>query len=183
MAYDQKSFLKGLALGLAGKPLEFAPKKEPVIPDVPIEPDVPSEPVAYLYGHVAKEGETPTHTIDGVGYVGAVLPKLPEWDTVAYPYAVIGYFIASVCHLYYAAEPFTTDSLGRIAENSILNGGGNISQYKYTIGDSAWSEEGAYKSTGIEPLWANFALYYGSKHYEYPNGLCIAASDPIPIYE
>ena len=36
------------------------------------------EPVAFLYGHVAKEGETPTHIIDDVGYVGVVLPKLPE---------------------------------------------------------------------------------------------------------
>ena len=36
------------------------------------------EPVAFLYGHVAKEGETPTHTINGVGYVGVVAPKLPD---------------------------------------------------------------------------------------------------------
>lgn len=47
------------------------------------------EPIGFLYGYVAGEGETPTHTIDGVGYVGAVLPKLPEWDREAYPYAVV----------------------------------------------------------------------------------------------
>lgn len=35
------------------------------------------EPVAFLYGHVAKEGETPTHTINGVGYVGVAAPKIP----------------------------------------------------------------------------------------------------------
>ena len=27
--YDKMEFLKGLAMGLAGKPLEFAPGKEP----------------------------------------------------------------------------------------------------------------------------------------------------------
>ena len=36
------------------------------------------EPVAWLYGHVAKEGETPTHTINGVDYVGVVAPKIPQ---------------------------------------------------------------------------------------------------------
>lgn len=47
------------------------------------------EPIGYLYGHVAKEGETPTHTINGVDYVGVVLPKLPEYDEEAYQYEVI----------------------------------------------------------------------------------------------
>lgn len=47
------------------------------------------EPVAYLYGHVAKEGEAVTHVVNGVSYVGAVLPKVPERDREKYPYVSI----------------------------------------------------------------------------------------------
>lgn len=73
---DMYSFKLGLALALALPPRPLAPVKEPI---------------GYLYGHIAKEGEKATHAIDGVGYVGAVLPKLPEWDKEGYPYACIGY--------------------------------------------------------------------------------------------
>lgn len=51
---NARSFLIGLAIAFAGKPLPISQGKEPV---------------AFLYGHVAKEGETPTHTIDGVDEV------------------------------------------------------------------------------------------------------------------
>ena len=81
-----KSFLIGLSLGLSGKPL-------------PISGGEPSvEPVAYLYGHVAKEGETftnntPKYTIAGTEYYGYILPNIYDVYTpelqAEYPYAVI----------------------------------------------------------------------------------------------
>ena len=60
MTDKMKSFVRGLLLGLVGKSL----------------PTPEREPVGYLYGQVAGEGETPTHTIDGVGVCGAVLPDI-----------------------------------------------------------------------------------------------------------
>lgn len=53
-------------------------------------------PTMYLYGREATADETANVIIDGVGYVGAVLPKLPEWDKTIYPYAVMvgNYFYA-----------------------------------------------------------------------------------------
>lgn len=52
-------------------------------------PKTQREPIGYLYGHVAKEGETPTHIINGVGYVGAVLPLIPWGDCPGMPFAFI----------------------------------------------------------------------------------------------
>lgn len=54
----------------------------------------PIEPIGYFYGHETKDGEEVPdgcikHTINGVDYVGAVLPKLPEYDADVYPWAVI----------------------------------------------------------------------------------------------
>lgn len=54
-------------------------------------------PQRYLYGHVAKDGETVPDglikcTINGTDYVGAVLPQLPEWDKKKHPYALIAYY-------------------------------------------------------------------------------------------
>ena len=70
-----RDFVNGLIMALCCSPI--APPK--------------GEPVAFLYGRVAKEGETPTHTIDGVDYVGAVLQDIDDlWtDKETYPYAVI----------------------------------------------------------------------------------------------
>lgn len=75
--FDIKSFAEGYLEALCAPARQFPNR----------------EPVAFLYGHVAKEGETPTHTINGVGYVGAELPALPvedaNWDVETYPYVFI----------------------------------------------------------------------------------------------
>ena len=74
-----RCFKEGLALGLTGASLPYTGDY------------TGKEPIGFLYGRVAKDGETPTHTINGVGYVGAVLPKVPEWDKKKYPHAYIRY--------------------------------------------------------------------------------------------
>ena len=83
---DIKPLLTNYALGLCSKPLKVAEKQ-------PTEP--PTEPTAdyYLYAHKAHEDETPTHTIDGVEYVGVITPDIftvytPELQK-DYPFAAI----------------------------------------------------------------------------------------------
>ena len=85
---DKLSFLKGLAFGLTGKPLEFAKG----------EPDVPAEPLGYLYGETY-EGEfdwlrTPYH---------AALPSEEDWDRTEYPYAVV-YFAWFSFHILFVSK-------------------------------------------------------------------------------
>lgn len=56
--YDKRSFLKGLALGLAGKPLEFAPGKEPVayLYNGVRLPKLPEHDEAHKYAAMGKFG-------------------------------------------------------------------------------------------------------------------------------
>lgn len=133
----------------------------------------PSEqPTAFFYGHVAKDGETPTHTFDGVDYVGAILPPLPEWDKTLCPYAVIG-----IC-----------DTSGKYALVTVPSGLKMYDEYTwvnkfYDIDGTleVYFENGEWvhynKSIWIYPLWANFNVLNrdGTLHF--------AAIDPIPIYE
>ena len=75
-----RSWLTGFALGLAGKPLPLIPVSK-------------REPIGFFYGYEANEYQTPTHTFNGVDYIGAVLPDIetvytPELQK-EYPYAVM----------------------------------------------------------------------------------------------
>lgn len=155
---DKLSFLKGLALGLAGKPLEFALGKEPI---------------GFLYGREAKEGETPTHIIDDVDYVGAILPPLPEWDKTAYPYAfLVEDYFGEAYHMFLTAEP-----------TYHYNTAGNWSvsfekAYQYAPA-TGWSD---YDTTinGVVPdviNWANFDLMSEDEK------VYLEGTEPIPIYE
>lgn len=169
MAFDLKSWLTGFALGLAGKPLPISQGKEPI---------------GYLYGHIAKEGETATHTIDGVGYVGAVLPNIDSvWtdelkkmykyaymyldkDTSAYT------LVVNSVPIYYIKESF------RGAYLSLM------SYFRYKLNGGVWE---FVEKDGVVPIyikeiddfgWTNFDIctYEGDILY-------LAASEPIPIYE
>jgi hypothetical protein len=175
--YKANSFWLGVALGLAGIGL---PKVE--------------KSVAYLYGHVAKEGETPTHTINGVGYVGAVLPKLTDRDKEKYPYVCIG--ICTVSPRY--VDCFAVASVAPLwsKKSTSLTHGLYFSSpclriFEYLYGSSykepwpAWEETNeAWEIAGNFGFsernyifWANHDIYWDDG-----NLLC-AASVPIPVYE
>lgn len=165
--YDKLSFLKGLALGLAGKPLEFAPGKEPTV---------------FFYGHVAKDGETPTHTFDGVDYVGMILPDIykvytPELQK-EYPYALIWIdihpsdlydyrFIAINDIQYYQAT-------SGWAVKTI-----NLAGSNYQLEDNAWQiHSGVPWGVRLDDfIWSNFNVLNKD------GTIYLPASDPIPIYE
>ena len=135
------------------------------------------EPVAYLYGHVAKEGETPTHTINGVGYVGWIGPKLPDTD---FPFLVMDV----TNHMLFAVDsPFThyTDGQGR--ERVGTNGQDvNYSCWWIFLGEGDWTPYGS----GTSPheftpntlgVWTNYDILNED------GSVYLAASDPVPVYE
>ena len=64
------------------------------------------EPIGYLYGHEAKEGETPDVYIGDVGYVGAVMPALPEYDTAKYRYLLCYGQISNLVKVVASDKPF-----------------------------------------------------------------------------
>ena len=159
-----RSFLIGLALGLAGKPLPISQGKEPI---------------AYFYGHIAKEGETATHTIDGVGYVGVVLPKLPEWDKEAYPYAVILYYSAKGKYTLVVGD--TVNCYTGAGAKYILQWLGKFSSFECS--SAGWNE----LSRGETPvsfhannvIWVNFNVVYNESVTVLSTSDCIG----LPIYE
>ena len=145
-----RSFKMGLALGLTGVPLPFPKKKL----------------IGFLYGHIAQEGETPTHTINGVDYVGAVLPKVPEWDKKKYPHAYLRY-VAD--YDYYRFFAFTQRPFVDNRNNSLqLHHTGDYFYTRigeYTGSTEHWKEpsESSYSMMYSEPsdaiyLWADFDM-------------------------
>lgn len=203
-----------------------------VIPDDPDEPVVPDEPVldpystsllmgyrvgqmirgmrvkrepeTFLYAHMARDGETATHTIDGVGYVGAVLPDINTvWTDELkkqYPYAAICRTCFSSVYYYYlyiAAAPFYVTkeyyTLMNITE-WYISGLLNCKVWRivnYEQPPNVWEmykEEFPYDRQAItstipdsedDPIvWCSHAIYDSTN-----NQLWIAASDPIPVYD
>lgn len=144
--YDKLSFLKGLALGLAGKPLEFAPKKEPV---------------AYLYN-------------------GVRLPKLPEWDKEAYPYAVIDWYEGGFGVAFWRLYLFPVNLSGN-GDSAILPGGITYCWYNYkTEEDTAWEYTASAtpnNETVFVPIWTNTDILNEDR------AVYLAKSDPVPVYE
>ena len=186
------SFWAGVSMGLCGKAI-FG-KGEPV-PDVPVEPDEPSkEPIGWLYGHVAKEGETATHTIDGVGYVGNVLPNIesvytPELQET-YPYALINRenynrHDDGWLYLYLTDKPVST-AIGNLYARGANYIAYKVHTYAEVVTQATWEfvksdkvgEEGIF-ATEQWAMWTNTDLRHEFSH------IILAASDCvcIPIYE
>lgn len=168
MTDKMRSFLKGLALGLAGKPLEFAPG-EPVVPD---------EPVAYLYN-------------------GVRLPKLPEWDKTAYPYAVVYRTLALSWYLFVSETPWHgtgenhTDIFGAGAGEATENTSAGVT---FLYKDNTWVQQsnsnppklGQMQDTdgdGIADKGAYCAVWSNHDIIGADNSVLLAASEPIPVYE
>lgn len=173
--YDLDAFKNGLSLGLCGKALPWK-----------------AEPVAWLYGHVAKEGETPTHTIDGVDYVGVVLPKLPVWNETAYPYAVItARYVTNVDSGAYILRLVDRPFVPSWTEAKIDPGSAYIAYRTYTDpfyeDTAAWGAWEFYESgtaddstvgiTKVNAQWANTDIVDAF------DSIICPKFEPIPIYE
>lgn len=160
------------------------------------------EPIGYLYGREAKEGETilsglSKYTINGKDYIGVVLPKLPEWDSTIYPYAVIErqristsiYYYLNIFHKqHYCKEDGYHGTVYAIELP--------VRMWR-TEGDS-WSEpydfktEDASETNGVywtntsedKIIWSNYTIRYDDPEDEKYNTVFMEKSpDPIPIYE
>ena len=156
------------------------------------------EPIGYLYGHVAKEGETPTHIINGVNYVGAVLPKLPTpTDTVEYPFAHITKMTLStgLVSLYFSTgKMYRLNSKSYLAlrpQTTLLSGDVyGARSWSFSLDNGVWSPDRMTNPTVFlesdpdkhlnhrwsELLWSNHDIY------DEDGNLYFAKSDPIPIY-
>lgn len=126
-------------------------------------------------------------TINGVGYVGAVLPKLPEWDKTAYPYVAIGQSTSDGDYILYGNSVPT-----KIQENFLtgdirwafdLPDGSTIGfQYDHTDGKWVLWREGD-ESVGVllknvTPVWTNHDIIDLRTDTVY-----LSATEPIPVYE
>lgn len=133
-----------------------------------------AEPVAFLYGRAPKEGETPTHTIDSVDYVGVVLPPLPEWDTEAYPYALISAAYWAHKQLFcFASAPVGTKGGGVSALTEPIS----YLWYNWTAGE--WTEGVAEIGSQFgAPYWTNWGVLCEDESLYMEK-----SPDPIPIYE
>ena len=142
------------------------------------------EPIGYLYGHVAKEGETPTHNVGGVDYVGVVAPGLPE---CGFPYATVEYeTIMGFAYLCFSSVPL--EMAHKENGNIRVEPTAECEYVEYwfapDIGISGWDFDKSGVANADFPLlntdvtWASYNVYNDND-----GSLYIASSDPIPIYE
>jgi hypothetical protein len=160
MNYDAVDFKTGLVISLLSKGRRFSKRGA----------------VAYLYGHVVKDGETPMYIINGAKYVGAKTNPLPdeiaeckyifmvEYETTYMPYTVY----ASNTEMYLGAG--TDYYLGMVyAQEKICN-------YKNGTWSTVYEDGGQGMSVTGRIVWSNFNLKQNDV-------VICTASDPIPIYE
>ena len=128
------------------------------------------EPVAYLYN-------------------GVRLPKLPEWDRVAYPYAVISVYTKEFSGSGIAVGDYDLC----LCKRPLTYNGKDITQgandyylvYRYSPGnaESGWVYDGEYDLEeviyldGSDVTWANPDILHTD------GTVYLAASEPIPVYE
>ena len=166
--YDLESFKLGLSLGLCGNALPWK-----------------AEPVAWLYGHVAKEGETPTHTIDGVGYVGVVAPDInPRRDVAGEhekPYATIYHEENAVGEieivLCFSGKPLVYDGL------EMSTGDCWYSTDYLMYADGKWWGGGTTDSIGTRKIKPDDYIWSSYDILNEGGTVFLAATEPIPIYE
>ena len=152
--------------------------------------------MAFLYGHIAKEGEAPTHTINGVDYVGAVLPDINAvWtDKEKYPFAAVLDWTKGGGWIGYAL--YLLDGIPCVVdgETTVLNVTTSTT-YACTFDEESASEEGVqiaewFFAGSHEPddygspfpwlgdeMWVSHSVYYKS------GKLVMEAIPPIPVYE
>lgn len=149
------------------------------------------EPVAFLYGHVAKEGETPTHTVGGVGYVGVVAPDIEGdfVDVTAYNgsyYSLLAQDTTSgEYYLFISNQPWKYDGSDVFSKCGICDGY-HISTNSET-GTSVWFHSFSGLMTTVYPskvkncdrfIWTSHNIYHADG-----TTLYMEAIAPIQIYE
>lgn len=113
----------------------------------------PSEPIAYLYN-------------------GVQLPKLPEWDREAYPYAVIGnHWTGLSLQLHVSQTSIYNESGGYVYVDTPRQGW----QYKNGIWEGM-SLDPVDSMPLLDAIWTNTDI-----HNE-DGTLYLAASEPVPVY-
>lgn len=179
MTEKMRSFVNGILMGLCGHPLAQGE---------------PKEPIGYLYGHIAKEGETATHTIDGVGYVGNVLPNIesvytPELQET-YPYALINRedynrHDDGWLYLYLADQPIEK-VFGRLSVTGANYIVYKVHTYAEVVTQATWefvksdkADEYAELTDSIWLMWTNTDIYDTGIEVALAAADCVC----IPIYE
>ena len=119
-------------------------------------------------------------TINGVGYVGAVLPKLPSWDKEQYPYAYISKSVTSGYYLRCFAVAMVLNASGSSMTTPTEEGVAHCSFYANssastwsTLDPSVWAGGNTFKL----PIWANTDIFHAD------GTLYLSASEPVPVYE
>jgi hypothetical protein len=145
--------------------------------------------------------ETPTAYIGDVGYVGAVLPPLPEWDKEQYAYAVICKYLnvlGSVIgyDIVVSNRPLfmTKGESPHLWQPSGTNSSITMSAKLYldrTVDDTPpgeWGKWGSpYDSYGPgarwwdEPIWANYDVELCDGFLHPMGETALSASEPIPV--
>jgi hypothetical protein len=105
----------------------------------------------------------------GYSYNGTVLPGLPEWDKVAYPYAVIGVSNDGVTYFIYKGAKYTVSDSGTFY---VPASGASC----YSLNNNVWIANYLTMKT-ITPIWANYDLCKADE------SVYMSASEPIPVYE
>lgn len=129
-------------------------------------------------------------------YNGVRLPKLPEWDKTAYPYA---YITETKNHSLESLNGFNVWFCDKPVHAKLeLNGdyhfhsnGVAISYLKAKYSDGEWGSLKKANSSLYQmsyPVWANTDMYTLKENAdtgetEMTNTVALAASDPIPVYE
>lgn len=147
------------------------------------------EPTMYLYGHEATADETADVTINGVGYVGKVLPKLPEWDKEQYPYAYLTEAMGWA--LIASSKPLLCQTSTSYNYNYGLKTGEKTSIIKDRFYYDRDKEHYDFYNSFSEPIEAEAnawthdcdAFWANTNIYAEDGTLFLSASEPIPIYE
>lgn len=172
-----EDFKIGIAIALCCSPI--APPK--------------GKPVAFLYGRVAKEGETPTHTINGGDYVGVVSTDIcsvytPELQQ-QFPYAHVAYRLNQLEFpvLVLTDTPIVTGYktyMGYQILQVVSQDGATGECYKYSS-DNQWVHHANidashyYRNPASYAVWSNHAILNedGTPHLDETETV------KIPIYE
>jgi hypothetical protein len=139
-----------------------------------------------------------TVIVDGVGYKGAILPALPEWDREQYPYAILlenvfdaNGIVSRTVILHCFAENAYYFTSGNLLYFGGKSDGEQVARKVYNLTDDAWilkydddngnvqvtTPEGYTAwSTTVTTFWANFKAEYDGTVY-------IDPIDPIPVGE
>jgi hypothetical protein len=116
-------------------------------------------------------------------YNGVRLPKLPEWDKSAYPYAYIGYFTQS------SIKPPTTIIIAAAYKNPPEMKENNYGMVVVDVSEVDCLETDLENT---EPVWTvtepgcmdfYYPFFSNTDIYKEDGTLYLAASEPVPVYE